>query len=129
MIQFSSDFTEIFNAVFELPVFRFFLLLLPFSFFPIVLHSIFRLLGLEPDPIGFFAASWKCLSDKVVTWLCSTEKGFKLAYKLGWARPGVDFFDCAVHCDTCPKYAACNSDKRVVFDDVSHADYPGSNCC
>lgn len=41
---------------------------------------------------------------KLVDLLCSFEFGFKLAYKLGWAKAGVYYFDCGIHCSTCPKF-------------------------
>lgn len=126
MIQFFSDFTEIFSAVFELPVFRFALCLLPFTLFPYLFRTIFQLLDVEPDPPGFFAALWEWLADKVITWLCRTERGFKLAYNLRWARPGVDFFVCGQDCDKCPDCAKCNNDARVAGDVVIQNQDPGA---
>ena len=38
--------------------------------------------------------------------------GFEKVYKLGWARPGVDFFVCGQDCDECPKLASCVSKLR-----------------
>lgn len=126
MIQFFSDFTEIFSAVFELPVFRFALCLLPFTLFPYFFRTIFQLLDVEPDPPGFFFALWEWLADKVITWLCRTEKGFYLAYKLGWARQGVEYFDCGIDCYRCPKYDGCDCELRVPLDDVTQKQDPGA---
>lgn len=47
---------------------------------------------------------------KFVDLLCSFEFGFKLAYKFGWAKPGVHFFDCGIHCSSCPKFSSCTSE-------------------
>ena len=126
MNEFSAVFTDVWNAVFQSPVVRFMLCLLPIFLLGPVFRMMFLLVDYEPDPCGFFVQLWDWLSDKVITWLCSTEKGFALAYKLGWARPGVDFFDCGQDCAKCPKYADCDNELRILCDDVRQSSDPGA---
>lgn len=68
------------------------------------------------DLIVFF---FEWLGGKIVTLMCRSQRGFELAYKLGWARPGIDYFDCGQDCDKCPNYAECNNELRVPLDDVT----------
>lgn len=66
---------------------------------------------------GFAVVEFFCwIGRKIVDLMCKSERGFYLAYKLGWAKAGVHFFDCGVDCDKCPKYAECTDGQRVVFD-------------
>lgn len=78
---------------------------------------------------GFFdlvASFFEWLGGKIVTLMCRSQRGFELAYKLGWARPGIDFFDCGQDCDKCPRYAECDNDLRVPFEDVTQNSDPGA---
>ena len=56
------------------------------------------------------------LEDQILRLICSTEKGFYFAYKAGWLKPGVHFFECGQDCDKCPKYNDCMSEDRVLRD-------------
>lgn len=126
MNEFSAAFTEVLNAAFQSPVMRFMLCLLPFALLGPLFRMMFELMDCEPAFSGFFAELWEWLSDKFITWMCRTEKGFKLAYNLGWARPGVDFFVCGQDCDKCPDCAKCNNDARVAGDVVIQSRDPGA---
>lgn len=50
------------------------------------------------------------IRDQFITLMCKWEWGFKLMYKIGWARPGVDFFECGIDCSTCPKRDTCTGE-------------------
>ena len=126
MNEFTSAFTETGSAVLETPVMRFALWLLPIALIGPTFRMMFELIGSQPDFFGFFVDLWKWLADKVITWLCSTEKGFKLAYNLRWARPGVDFFVCGQDCDKCPDCGKCNNEARVAGDVVIQSQDPGA---
>lgn len=68
-----------------------------------------RVLSLLTDgrPVSFAGlGSW--IKRKIADLMCKTHWGFKLMFKLGWAVPGVHFFDCGVHCHVCPEFAKCD---------------------
>lgn len=90
------------SSLFPLLIGGFSLYLMAFVF-----RMIFSIVDVRPGSINLFGDFFSWLGGKVVTWMCSTEKGFELAYKLGWARPGIDFFDCGIHCHLCPKKDTC----------------------
>lgn len=77
-----------------------------FSVFSRFLNSIFG------DRFVLFGGFGSLIKRKFTDLLCKTNWGFKLMYKLGWAEPGVHFFDCGQHCHLCPKYAECSSELR-----------------
>lgn len=94
-------------------------LLIPLVLAPIsmIFRMFFRLMDLNPVSFASSiadACSW--LGEKVVDLMCKSERGFYLAYKLGWAKAGVHFFDCGVDCDKCPKYDQCMDELRVLRD-------------
>lgn len=78
------------------------------------LNTLFRVLFSFDFSIGlfdFFSEIGKWIKNKFID-LCIRILGFEKVYKLGWARPGVDFFDCGQDCDKCPKLASCVSELR-----------------
>lgn len=89
------------------------LLLAPLSF--ILMSRMLTLLLGTHGSLGLFyvlAELFRWIFGKLVDLLCSFEFGFKLAYKFGWAKPGVHFFDCGIHCSTCPKFLSCTSELK-----------------
>lgn len=95
------------------------MLLVPLALAPFLL-IVKMMIGLMGDvhfSFGSAVVEFFCwLGRKIVDLMCCSEYGFTLAYKLGWAKAGVHFFDCGVDCDKCPKYAECTEELRVVFD-------------
>lgn len=104
-----SLFSDIFCQVFEasLP----WIVFVSFAFW--IFSVIFRLLGsILGDRFVLFGGLGSWIKRKFTDLLCKTSWGFKLMYKLGWAEPGVHFFDCGQHCHLCPKFAECDSELR-----------------
>lgn len=64
------------------------------------------------DRFVLFGGLGSWIKRKFTDLLCKTYWGFKLMYKLGWAEPGVHFFDCGQDCHLCPKFADCDSELR-----------------
>lgn len=94
-------------------------LLVPFALAPlfVMVKMMSVLMGDVHFSFGSVVAGFFCwVGHKIVDLMCRSERGFYLAYKLGWAKAGVHFFDCGVDCDKCPKYAECTDGQRVVFD-------------
>lgn len=90
-------------------------LVLPLTILP--LSIMVRMLNLFSDHSSFglfdvVAALFRWIFSKLVELLCSFEFGFRLAYKFGWAKPGVHFFDCGIHCSTCPRFLSCTSELK-----------------
>ena len=111
MNEFVALFTECWNIVWNNAFFRIclgtLLLVLP-------INVILRFIDPFSSSLGLFdflfdMGSW--LKDKFID-LAIIVLGFEKVYKLGWARHGVDFFDCGQDCAVCPKYDECHSDLR-----------------
>ena len=105
---------EMFNAVLSQPIFRIafylFLFVVPF----LILSNLLSVFLCDPSfslsdlfvPIGSF------IKNKLID-LAVKVLGFDKVYKLGWARKGVDYFDCGEDCHVCPKYAECELSVRA----------------
>ena len=104
-----SLFSDIFCQLFEVIPPWLWLVFGAFAFF-----SAFNLLlgSILGDRFVLFGGLGSWIKRKFTDLLCKTNWGFKLMYKLGWAEPGVHFFDCGQHCHLCPKFAECNSELR-----------------
>ena len=91
-------------------------LLIPLCLFPfMVMSRMLTYLIHHSGSLGLFdvlAELFRWIFAKLVDLLCSFEFGFRFAYKLGWAKPGIHFFDCGVHCSTCPKFLSCTSELK-----------------
>ena len=116
MTEFIDAYSQILTDVFNMPLIRFALALIPIFLLGPVFRAVFSIIDYQPDFLGFLGDFFRWLGGKIVTWMCSSERGFKLAYILGWARQGIDFFDCGLDCDKCPKYSQCDNELRVVLD-------------
>ena len=114
MNDFVSLFAEVWSILWDLPITRFAFCLIPFFLFSLIIRM-FCGAFIGRDSFSFpFDDIVDWLKDKIITWMCSSEEGFNIAYKLGWAREGVDFCTCGF-CPECPKKDTC---PYVVPDDV-----------
>ena len=105
---------EFFSLVFDMiPPWVLSLFVLSFSLF-----SIFHLFSLLLGERTFLFSGFGSWFKRWITdFMCKTSWGFQLMYKIGWALPGVHFFDCGIHCDVCPKSSECSNS----LPDVSHS--------
>lgn len=113
-----ANFGVMLEDIFDDPLFSS-VLLVAFAIGPffMIVKMLFTLIGDVHFSFGSAVVEIFCwLGRKIVDLMCRSEYGFNLAYKLGWAKAGVHFFDCGVDCDKCPKYAECTEGLRFVFD-------------
>lgn len=105
-----DDFFEAFNSAFNVfwpYVSSALLIFLPIYGLLFVIRSFSRLL-FDGRPVHI---NWgiKDLFLKVVNKVLP----FEWCYKMGWARPGIDFVECeSQDCSTCPFNGKCTSDLR-----------------
>lgn len=129
MNAYATAFADAWTIISESPLFPLLIYGLSLSLMFSVFRMILSMLDVRPGSFNLFGDFFRWLGGKIVTWMCSSEKGFKLAYKLGWARQGVDFFDCGQDCDKCPKYSTCDSFLRTDLVDVRQKQDPGAGSC
>lgn len=79
-----------------------------------MIRCLCSLLGCHPVELFVELGSW--LKGKFTSLLCKTEMGFKFAYKIGWARPGIDFMECGQDCDICPRRDDCVHELRKALE-------------
>ena len=115
MNEFVALFTECWNNVWNNAFFR---VCLSTLLVVLPINCILRLLDPFSSSLGLFdflceMGSW--LKNKFID-LAIIVLGFEKVYKLGWARPGVDFFECGQDCADCPKYCSCDSSLCIDLD-------------
>lgn len=115
-------FNELFSfcaEIFSLPLIRV-VLALSFSLFPIFCLSrmIGSLLDFDFSDVFFCIGTW--IKNKFID-LLKNLFGFDFIYKLGFARPGVDYVECNIQdCDSCPFrfMGTCPPERQAEFKNM-----------